>query len=97
MRTSASALARPGSPIAMPTDAPIVTLWPSIDVRPRDLFDQGSGERFEQADVDRAGKHRLEFVAAEAADLAMVAHHRLQALRDLPQQAHRRSGGRAYR
>ena len=32
------------------------------------------------------GKHRLEFVAAEPADLAVVAHHRLQPLRDLAQQ-----------
>ena len=52
----------------------------------RDLLDQRSGERFEQADVDRAGKHRLELVAAEAADLAVVAHHRLQALGDLAKQ-----------
>ena len=52
----------------------------------RDLLDQRSGERFEQADVDRAGQHRLEFVAAEAADLAVIAHHRFQPLGDLAQQ-----------
>ena len=32
------------------------------------------------------GKHRLELVAAEAADLAVVAHHRLQPVGDLAQQ-----------
>ena len=33
-----------------------------------------------------AGKHRLELVAAEPADLAMVAHRQLQPVRDLPEQ-----------
>ena len=55
-------------------------------IGPRDLLDQRPGERLQKADVDRAGKHRLEFVAAEAADLAVVAHHRLQPLGDLPEQ-----------
>ncbi len=32
------------------------------------------------------GKHGLELVAAEAADLAMIAHHRLQPVGDLAQQ-----------
>ena len=55
-------------------------------VRPRDLLDQRPGKRFEQADVDRPGQHRLELVAAEAADLAVIAHHRLQAVGDLAKQ-----------
>ena len=41
---------------------------------------------FEQADVRGPGQHRLELVAAEPADLAVVAHHRLQPLGDLAQQ-----------
>ena len=55
-------------------------------VGPRDLLDQRPGERFQQADVDAAGKHRLELVAAETPDLAVIAHHRLQPLGDLAQQ-----------
>ena len=55
-------------------------------VRARDLLDEGAGERLEQADVDHARKHRLELVAAEAADLAVLAHHRLQAVGDLAEQ-----------
>ncbi len=50
------------------------------------MLDQGPGERFQQADVDRSREHRLELVAAEAADLAMVAHHRLQPFGDLTEQ-----------
>ena len=72
--------------MAIPTEAPIVTRWPSMHVGPRNLLDQRPGEGFEQADVDRAGKHRLELVAAEPPDLAMIAHHRLQPLGDLAEQ-----------
>jgi hypothetical protein len=56
-------------------------------VRPRDLLDEGPGERLEKTDVHRAGKHRLELIAAQSADLAMVAHHRFQPLGDLAQQS----------
>ena len=45
-------------------------------VRAGDLLDQGPRERFQQADVDRARKYRLELVAAQAPDLAMLAHDR---------------------
>ena len=86
MRTSESAHDRPGSPIAMPTDAPIVTLWPFDRIGPGNELDQGLGKRFEQAGFDRAGKHRHELIAAQAADLAMVAHDRGQALGDLAEQ-----------
>ena len=57
-----------------------------MHVRPRNLLDQSARKQFEQADVDRAREHRLEFVAAEPADLAMIAHHRFQPIGDLPQQ-----------
>ena len=52
----------------------------------RDLLDQRPRERFEQADVGAAGEHGLEFVAAQPADLAMVAHHRCQPIGDLAKQ-----------
>ena len=55
-------------------------------VGPRDLLDQRARERFEQADVGAAGQHRLEFVAAEPPDLAVVAHDRFQPLGDLAKQ-----------
>jgi len=55
-------------------------------VGPRDLFDQGFRKRFQKPEVDRSRQYRLEFVAAETADLAVVPHHRLQPLRDFAQQ-----------
>ena len=55
-------------------------------VRPRDLLDEGAGKGLQQADVDGAGKDGLELVAAEAADLSMVAHYGFQPVRHLPEQ-----------
>ena len=52
-------------------------------IGPRNLLDQRPRQAFEQSGFDRAGKHRLELVAAQAADLAMVAHHQFQPVRDL--------------
>src|SRR3954463_853534 len=56
------------------------------DIGARDLLDQRPRKRFKKADIDRSGKHGLEFVAAETAHLAVVAHHRLQAVSDLTEQ-----------
>ena len=55
-------------------------------IGPRDLLDQGPGEGFQQPDVDGAGKDGLELVAAEAADLAMVAHYGFQSVGHLAEQ-----------
>ena len=52
----------------------------------RHLLDQGLGKRFQQAGLDDARQHRLEFVAAQASDLAVVAHDGLQPIGDLAQQ-----------
>src|SRR5437764_7706677 len=53
------------------------------EIRSRNLLDQSPRERFEEADVDASGEDRLEFVAAQTADLAVIAHDRLQPLADL--------------
>ena len=55
-------------------------------IRARDLLDQRARERLEQTNIDHPRQHRLEFVAAQPADLAMVAHHAGQPLRDLAEQ-----------
>ena len=51
-----------------------------------DLLDQPVGEVRERAVVMLARQHRLELVAAEPADLAFLADHRGQPLRNLLQQ-----------
>ena len=58
---------------------------PFDDIGTRHLVDEGPRKRFQQPDVDYAGKDRLELVAAEATDLAVLAHNRFQPLRHLPQ------------
>src|SRR6185369_16088766 len=40
----------------------------------------------EKADVDRSRQDRLELVTAEASDLAVISHHRLQAFGDLAEE-----------
>ena len=65
------------------TDRHLVTL---DRVGARHLLDQGFGERFEQAGLDRSGQNGLEFVAAEAPDLAVDTHHRFQPLGDLAEE-----------
>ena len=52
----------------------------------RNLLDQPAGEIAEAGVVLLAGQHRLELVAAEPADLAVLADHRGEALRDLLEQ-----------
>ena len=55
-------------------------------VRARDLLDQCARKAFEQTGLNRPRQHRLEFVPAQTADLAMIAHHADQSLSDLSQQ-----------
>ena len=52
----------------------------------RDLFDQRSAQRFDEADVHGPGKDRLELIAAQPSNLPVVAHDRGESLGNLPEQ-----------